>query len=123
MSAYADQTDFQTFEGIDPATVSNIDVLLEKASRMVDAYTVNKAADYSDDDDLLAMAVCAQVAFWNETGDPNDAMSKLSSFRLGSFSVSRGSVSGQGGGTMMLAPRTYELLMLAGLIYRGVSVS
>jgi len=121
MTVYADSDDFEAYEGIDPETVENIDILLEKASRMIDTYTVNKAASYEDDYDLLKMATCAQVAFWNETGDALDSMSRMSEFALGSFSFSRGS-SGVSGG-MMLAPRTYEFLMLAGLMYRGVSIS
>jgi hypothetical protein len=96
--------------------------LLEAASVLVDMCTLGKInTSNSNHVEAAKIAVCAQVEYWQETGDSIGVLEQYESMSLGSFSVSRG-----GGDTtsstryLALAPRAYQVLFMEGLLYCGV---
>jgi len=96
--------------------------LLEAASVLVDMCTLGKInTSNSNHVEAAKIAVCAQVEYWQETGDSIGVLEQYESMSLGSFSVSRG-----GGDTtsstryLALAPRAYQVLFMEGLPYCGV---
>lgn len=122
---YAVPSDLAEFTGEDAP--ANAAALLARATRLVEGLTTT--ARYATDDDGLPEdldiseafrdAVCAQAAWFDETGDVSGASARFNSLSLGSFSVSGG---GTGSGTnttaaaSRYAPEAIEILRNAGLL-------
>lgn len=100
--------------------------LLSRASRHIEGLTVT--ANYATDEDgapedlnileAFRDAVCAQVAYWDETGDVSGAMSSAGSASIGSLSLSSDKSAGQTPGdrqAVRYAPEAVEILSSAGL--------
>lgn len=95
--------------------------LLEAASVLVDMCTLGKIdANNSSHAEAAKIAVCAQVEYWQETGDPIGELEKYDSMSLGSFSVSLSKGDPYSIQHQPLAPRAYQMLFMEGLLYCGV---
>lgn len=96
--------------------------LLDFASTLIDKYTLGRIDPNNERHMKVAkMATCAQVEFWQATGDPMGVLETYSSLSLGSFSASRNNTSPLAP-NMPLAPRAYQVLFMEGLLYRGVDI-
>lgn len=125
MRVYATPSDLATFTG--EAAPANAIALLARATRLVEGLTTT--ALYAVDEDGLPEdldiseafrdAVCAQAAWFDETGDVSGAGARFNSLSLGSFSASGG---GTGAATNTSAaqsrysPEAVEILRSAGLL-------
>ncbi len=101
---YATSADYQTYTGQTPPT--DIAARLARASRFLSS-EVFRICGYEVDEDgypsnaivkqAFADAVCAQVQWWEETGDELGVAGRYGSVKLGSLSLSGpGSSSGSG---------------------------
>lgn len=122
--AYALPADLLAYMGdeVDLPSESEQARLLERASELIDAVTLNRIDDDdTDHTDAAQTAAVAQVAYWLEGGEAVDITGTLEGYSIGSLRVSYGSGAARTA-PGRLAPRAKQALMLAGLMYRGVGV-
>lgn len=116
---------------------ANITKLIVEASLLMDYASLNRIQEYYIDsntllftdaviEDLVRQATNQQIEFWIESGgDAIDILGgSVDSFSIGNFSVTYGGngSSTSGGSTQtILAPRARRSLLIAGLLFRGVS--
>ena len=124
---YATTAEFSVWDGATEYTVPS-DSLLRRASGVIDGLTRHSkfASDVDgyptdiDVSDVFRDATCAQVAFWDENGDPTGAGSQDGSFSIGSVSIgARGRSAGSGAPDAQqsrVAPEAVQILVNAGLI-------
>lgn len=101
---YATSQDYQDHTGQTPP--ADIDRLLCRASELLDSRVLRHAVYDADPDtglptnpflvEAVARATCAQVEWWEETGDELDAARRAGMARIGS--VALGSTRGSGSG-------------------------
>ncbi|MFE6487977.1 hypothetical protein ACFVGN_34285 [Streptomyces sp. NPDC057757] len=93
---YATSADYQAYTGKTPP--ADIDARLSRASRFLGS-AVFRLCWYEVDEDgypsnaivaeAFAAAVCAQVEWWDETGDESGAAGRFGTVKLGSLALSR----------------------------------
>lgn len=117
---YASAADYQEYTG--QASPADIETLLAKASRMLEARIFRLCWFEADADGLpsnplvreaFANAVCAQVGWWEELGDSTGAsVAGWGSVKLGSASMSRpeGQTSGAASAAREIAPEVGDIL-------------
>lgn len=123
---YATAVQYTEFTGQTAPT--DIDAVLTRASRFLDSsvfrlcrYHTDAVTGMPTDEVVLAAfaeAVCAQVWWWDETGDELGAADKWGSVKLGSASLSTssgtsgrsGAAAGAAAGTRTVAPAALEAL-------------
>jgi hypothetical protein len=101
-------------------TLEDANIVLQKASEVIDEATLGRAQSaYDDDVDgdygwrvVLSNAVCDQVEFWLEVGEEHDVASLRGSLVAGRVQIHP--VAGKVG------DRAKRTLMMGGLLYRGV---
>lgn len=99
--------------------------LRARASELVDeallaaVYDTNPTTRLPTDPEVAAAmrdAVCAQVVWWEETGDENGSADRYTSVSIGSVALNRGGTAPAGGsGGRTLGPHAVTHLRLAGL--------
>ena len=121
--AYATLSDLASYLGVQEFELDdNSQRLLDCASMLIDVYTLgNIDVDNPNHMEAAKLATCAQVEFWQATGDPLGVMSMFGSLSLGSFSASLGSTQNSPS-SMPLAPRAYQALFMEGLLDTGVDI-
>lgn len=102
---YATAAEYETYTGQTPPP--DIDALLVRASRFLDSrvfrlcwYNADEVTGMPTDEVVLeafAAAVCAQVWWWDETGDELGVAAQWGSVKLGSASLTASSSSGSSG--------------------------
>lgn len=125
MRVYATPSDLATFTGEDAPP--NATALLARATRLVEGLTAT--ARYAVDVDGLPEdldvseafrdAVCAQAAWFDETGDTSGAGARFSSLSLGTFTATTSTPSASTPGSAAqsrYAPEAVDILRSAGLI-------
>ena len=125
MRVYATVSDLATFLGDTPP--DDAQALLNRATRLVEGLTVT--ARYATDADGLPEdldvsetfrdAVCAQAAWFIETGDSTGASARFSSLSLGSFQATTSLPSQTGPNSASqsrYAPEAVDILRSAGLL-------
>ena len=119
--AYATLADLASYLGVQEFELDdNSQRLLDCASMLIDMYTLGKVdANNPNHMEAAKLATCAQVEFWQATGDPLGVLSMFGSLSLGSFSASLGSTQNSPS-NLPLAPRAYQALFIEGLLYTGV---
>lgn len=124
--AYATLSDLTAWLGATPDDTANATRLLTVASRRMDSVLIGAVYDVDDDGlptdtDVAAVlrdAVCAQVEWWDETGDTSGtgAGGEWSSVSIGKVSLGAGNgVAGTPTGRRY-APEALEILRVAGLL-------
>lgn len=98
---YATSADYLAYTGLTPP--SDIDARLARASRFLGS-EVFRLCWYEVDEDgypsnatvaeAFAAAVCAQVQWWDETGDELGVAGRYASVKLGTLALSRASSAG-----------------------------
>jgi len=119
--AYATLSDLAEYLGVQESELDDDSQrLIFCASMLIDMYTLGRI-DPNNGRHMNAakLATCAQVEFWQATGDPLGVLSMFGSLSLGSFSASLGSTQNSLS-NMPLAPRAYQALFMEGLLYTGV---
>lgn len=119
--AYATLSDLASYLGVQEFELDdNSQRLLDCASMLIDMYTLGKinVNNYLHME-AAKLATCAQVEFWQATGDPLGVLSMFGSLSLGSFSASLGNTQNSPS-NLPLAPRAYQALFMEGLLYTGV---
>lgn len=119
---YATVSEYEAYTGVSPAP-SNTAARLAKASRMLErlvlrycVYATNSASGMPTHSLVIAAfrdAVCAQVEWWGNVGEPNgsDAVG-WGSVAIGSVSLGRsGAVSGEDSPARQLAPDVSDALL------------
>jgi len=121
--SYATLADLASYLGVQEFELDdNSQRLLDCASMLIDMYTLGKVdANNPNHMEAAKLATCAQVEFWQATGDPLGVLSMFGSLSLGSFSASLGSTQNSPS-SMPLAPRAYQALFMEGLLYTGVDI-
>lgn len=119
--SYATLADLASYLGVNEFELdNNSQRLLDCASMLIDMYTLGKIdADNPNHMEAAKLATCAQVEFWQATGDPLGVMSTFSNLSLGSFSASLNNAQNTSS-NLPLAPRAYQVLFMEGLLYAGV---
>lgn len=113
--AYATLTELADYLGVQEADLpDDAERLLERASDMIDYYTLNRI----EAGEIASKAVCMQYEWWSQFDEFN-TQQFFSSISIGPFSASNVSGSNNSG-PPELAPRARQLLMLNGYLYRGV---
>lgn len=120
---YATADDYAAWSGA--AAPSDVDRRLARASELVELATVTAyydvdAAGMPTDADVLAAfrdATCAQVAWWQATGDELGDAGLWQAASIGSVSLSGRRQTGSAAGDR-LAPQARTVLALAGLVHR-----
>jgi hypothetical protein len=106
--------------------------LRTRASELVDeallaaVYDTNPTTHLPTDPEVAAAmrdAVCAQVVWWDETGDEQGAADRYTTVSIGSVTLGRGSTAAAGSGGRTLGPPATTHLRLAGLIPGAVTSS
>lgn len=107
--------------------------LRTRASELVDeallaaVYDTNPTTHLPTDPEVAAAmrdAVCAQLVWWDETGDEQGAADRYTSVSIGSVTLARGgSTAAAGSGGRTLGPSAATHLRLAGLIPGAVTSS
>ena len=118
--AYATTTELAEYLGVEVADLpDDADRLLQRASELIDRYTLNRIDD-SDTDHLDAaeMATKAQVEQWLELGD--EGIVEIQGLTIGPFQAQFGA--GQNRAMPEIANRARQALFLAGLWNKGVDV-
>lgn len=116
--AYATLDDLAEYLGTSELD-ENAQRLLEDASLFIEMCTLGRIDPTNERQmRMVKLAVCAQVEYWQETGDHVGALGTYGSMSLGSFSMSRGT--GSSSSHLQLAPLAYQALFMEGLLYRGV---
>lgn len=115
--AYATLAELASYLGVDEADLpDDTERLLERASEMIDYHTLNRI----EAGETASKATCMQYEWWSQFDEFN-TQQFYSEISIGPFSTSnRGQ--NAGGGPPELAPRARQLLMLNGLLYRGVNI-
>lgn len=112
--AYATEQELADFFDMEKEDLpDDTEQLLEKASVLVDYYTLSRA----EEGDPVKEAVFYQVEFWWETGDSTGVMDQIGELAIGSF---RMSLRETDAAVLSLAPMARRTLFKAGLLYRGV---
>lgn len=104
--------------------------LLFKASRLIDKLTLNKTKSFTlltvEQQESIKYALCAQVEFEYNTGDPykKNFKSGESGFSLGKFSFNNGATSKVDDvrKSDKVCPTTWDYLRDYGMTYRGANV-
>lgn len=119
--AYATLSDLAQYLGVQESELDDDSQrLIFCASMLIDMYTLGRInSDNERHMNAAKLATCAQVEFWQATGDPLGVLSMFGSLSLGSFSASLGSTQNSLS-NMPLAPRAYQALFMEGLLYTGV---
>jgi len=113
--AYATLTELAEYLGVDEADLpDDAERLLERASEMMDYYTLNKI----EAGETASKAVCAQVEQWVEVG--SEGIVQVQGVTIGPFQAQFGA--GQNRMLPELANRAKQYLILEGLLYRGVDI-
>ncbi|MER7363576.1 hypothetical protein [Nonomuraea wenchangensis] len=100
---------------------AQVDLLLVRASRLVDQALLAAVYDAEDADVQTALqeATCEQVAAWAAVGeDGTGASAEYANVSIGSVSLGRAQSGGAGGGgsaATRLAPQAFAVLQQAGL--------
>ena len=121
--AYATTTELAEYLGLDETDLpDDADRLLDRASEMIDYYTLNRI-DEEDEDKAEAAkkATVAQVEWWIEFGDELGLTAVFNQISIGNFSAQTGGGQ-QESQISKLAPRAKQELFKAGLLNRGVSL-
>ena len=121
---YATVTDYEAYPGATSPAPSGTDVRLRQASRMLErlvlrycCYTVDTTTGMPTNDVVIAAfrdAVCAQVVWWDQVGDPSGADAVgWGSVAIGSVQLSRSvtAVSGEDSPARQLAPEVWDALL------------
>lgn len=120
--AHAVKADLEAYVGAAVTLPSDaeIDRLLDRASELIDEITLIRCvdADNADQTEALNAATCAQVEYWLQAGEPRGMEGSVQSYSVGSVQVTYGA----GNRRPELASRARRHLLLAGLLYRGVTV-
>ena len=96
--------------------------LLDRASEMIDYYTLNKIdTDKELHEQAAKKATVAQVEWWIELGDELGLTAVFNQISIGYFSAQTGGGQ-QESQISKLAPRAKQELFKAGLLNRGVSL-
>lgn len=106
---YATLTELADYLGTDPP--DNADKLIRDASTLIDYATMGRI-DPTEHADTARDAVCAQVEYWLELGPEYGVTGPVAGFSIGSLTIN--------GAYPQLAPRARQILLPAGLLYRGV---
>ena len=118
---YATPTEFSIWDADTEYTTPGNGVL-RRASGVIDtltrhSYFVANAAGTPTDTDVLDVfrdATCAQVAYWEETGDITGAEAQGGSFSIGSVKI--GAAGDTSSKQSRIAPEAVQILVNAGLI-------
>lgn len=116
-TAYAEKTDVAEFLGIEVSALpADIERLIARASRLVDRMTLGRI-DLTIAEHVAAAseAVCAQVEYWGENNEETEFEGAVRSRAAGKVTTIYA-----GDGNPRLAPRAYDALLAAGLLYTGV---
>ena len=119
--AYATLADLAEYLGVQEFELDeNSQRLIFCASMLIDMYTLGKinVNNYLHME-AAKLATCAQVEFWQATGDPMGVLSTFNSLSLGSFSATLSNTQNTSS-NLPLAPRAYQALFMEGLLYTGV---
>jgi len=118
--AYATTTELADYLGVDEAGLpDDADRLLDRASEMIDYYTLNKIdTNKESHEEAAKKATCAQIEQWIEMGD--EGIVKLQGISIASFQAQFGA--GENRMLPELASRAKQALFKAGLLNRGVSL-
>lgn len=114
--AYATTSELATYLGIAEADLPpDAARQLERASELIDYATMNRTTA-TENADPAKRATMAQVEFWLEAGEEADiyGAKNFQSHSIGGVTI-QGRIS-------ELAPRAKRILVLEGLLYRGVSL-
>lgn len=116
---YATRDDLVAYAGTAPA---ESDRLLARASELVDFLLITARYDTDDEGyptcpvirDALRRATCAQVQYWDTTGDETGAAGQYTSTQIGSLVLERDA--DPPGGPSPVAPAAGRVLATAGLL-------
>ena len=125
---YATTQDYATHLGSAPPP--GIDLLLARATRLIDQAIMSAVYDVDDDGmptdsavrSALRDATIEQAAYWSQTGeDGTGALSEYAQGSIGSVSLGRHQTegAGPGSGARTLAPQAWQILQQAGLTGHG----
>ena len=115
--AYATTTELAEYLGVQESDLpDDAERLLERASEMIDYYTLNKI----EAGETASKATCMQYEWWSQF-DEFGLQQFYSQIQIGPFQASAAGETG-GEGPPKLAPRAYQSLFLDGLLYRGVNI-
>ena len=116
--AYATTTELAEYLGVQESDLpDDAERLLERASEMIDYYTLNRI-DETEDAEVAKKATMAQVEQWLEMGD--EGIIKIQGLTIGPFQAQFGA--GDNRTIPELASRARRFLFLEGLLYRGVNI-
>lgn len=119
--AYATTTELADYLGMDEEELpDDADRLLDRASEMIDYYTLDRIdEDDADHEKAAEKSVSAQVEYWMSTDEDVDISEMPGNFSIGSFSMGTASESEK---LPELSSRAKRYLMLAGLMHAGVDL-
>ena len=119
--SYASTADLASYLYVDESTLSSdVSRLLERASELVDYYTLGRIdTDNTNHISAAKKATCAQVEYWMNQGEDEDVKRAISGYTTGKTQVQFA----DNGSHSRLAPRARQVLLAAGLLYCGGSVS
>ena len=118
--AYATTTELAEYLGVQEADLpDDADRLLERASEMIDYYTLNRI-DETEDAEVAKKATMAQYEWWSQF-DEFGLQGFYSQIQIGPFQMNAAGET-RGKGPPELAPRARRFLLLEGLLYSGVDV-
>jgi hypothetical protein len=116
---YATKTQLAEYLGMAEAALpSDSDRLLRRASELV-AQMVGDNPDLTNPDHIeaLQLATCAQVEYWNTSGESSSVSGQIQNFSLGGLSMNMGSNLAR-----MLCKRSQAYLNRYGLLYAGAKM-
>lgn len=122
---YATLEELAEYMGVEVAELPDYaDRLLDRASEFVDYVSMGNI-DHTKTShmDSAKLATCAQVEWWEGSGDWLGVSAVLAGFSLGSFSASMKTGSGLSAELMSglrICPRAHQVLFMEGLLFRGV---
>ena len=121
--AYATTTELAEYLGLDETDLpDDAERLLDRASEMIDYYTLNKIdTDKELHEQAAKKATVAQVEWWIELGDELGLTAVFNQISIGNFSAQTGGQQ-QESQISKLAPRAKQELFKAGLLNRGVNL-
>lgn len=112
--SYATVEQVANYIGLDDEDLpSNLSNMIERAGELIDYFTLNRS-QYAQGKtaEVVAKAVSAQVQYWLEVGEEIAITGSPDSFSIGPMSVD--------GKLPTLAPRARHLLLLEGLLSKGL---